>query len=368
MTDKTDKEIRSYKGKTAEDVPKHLIRYFKAAAPMVVWNITRKCNLSCSVCHLNSASEADKGELTTEEAKKLIDEMSAMGVPLVSVYGGEPLVRDDFLEIASYATEKGLRVIFSTNSTLISGKVAEKIKNAGLSYVGIDLDGLAQQGDNGFDVIKALDLALPAIDHLKNVGLRHGVRITVGEFNSHMLSDIILAVEDAGIRRIAICQLIEGRSWREIREERKRIMDFLIRYAASKPEMEVVTEHVYADGVYILERLKREDPERARRIRSLLTRQGGCPAGRKLINIDHLGYLHPCLYWKDCTLGNVRKDGLAALWNNTNTVLQRLRDRRSWLTGKCRKCDYSNLCGGCRRRAEKFLGDPFYSDPACYVH
>lgn len=364
----TEREVKKHINKAAKDVPKHLIRYSKVYSPMVVWNITRECNLSCPVCHLGSAPTAEDGELSTEEATDLIDQMATMGVPLISVYGGEPLMRRDFLDLASYAHEKRLRMIFSTNATLITRKTAKKIKNSGITYVGIDLDGLAQQSGNGFDVLEGLKGSMPAIRRLREAGVGCGVRITVGGFNSAMLPDITEAIEKAGIRRFAVCQVLEGRPWREIREERKKMMDFLIDSAANSPEMEVVTEHVYADGVYILERLKRRDPSRARRISNLLRMQGGCPAGRKLINIDHLGYLHPCIYWKECTIGNVKDKGLSELWAKENTILEKLRNRREHLKGKCGKCSYSEMCGGCRSRADRYLGDCFRSDPACYFH
>lgn len=366
-TDETEREVKRQQGKMAKEVPKHLIRYSKVSSPMVVWNITRKCNLSCSLCHLGSAGTAEEGELTTDEAMEFIDQMADMGVPLISVYGGEPLTRKDFLELASHANEKGLRMIFSTNATLVTRKTAKKIRDAGITYVGIDLDGLAQQ-NNDFDVLEGLNRAMPAIKRLREAGLGCGVRITLGNFNSHKLPDIVRAVENSGLKRFAVCQLLEDRPWKEIRAERLEIIKFLIDYAIRSPGMEVVTEHVYADGAYILERLKRRDPQRVRRIGRLLALQGGCPAGRKLINVDHLGYVHPCIYWKSCNLGSIKERRLADLWANGDPLLEKLRNRIEYLRGKCGNCKYSTLCGGCRSRAEKFLGDCFRSDPACYFH
>jgi radical SAM protein with 4Fe4S-binding SPASM domain len=362
----TEKDVKKHREKAAKDVPKHLIRYARVSAPMVVWNITRRCNLSCTFCHLGSAATADEDELSTGEAMELIDQMADMGVPLISVYGGEPLTRRDFLDLAGYAHEKGLRMIFSTNATLITRKSAERIRDAGITYVGIDLDGLAQRSGDGFDILEGIEKSRPAVKYLRETGLGCGVRITVGSFNYEMLPEIFEAVEDAGLRRIAVCQILEG-PWKKLREERKKIMDFLMDYSLKAREMEVVTEHVYADGAYIMEKLKAEDPGRARRIGKLLAMQGGCPAGRKLVNIDHLGNLHPCLYWKECTLGNVREHSLTELWNDSS-LLGELRNRLNHLKGKCGVCEYSAMCGGCRSRAERYLGDCFRSDPACYFH
>jgi radical SAM protein with 4Fe4S-binding SPASM domain len=364
----TADDVRKHRGKEANEVPKHLIRYSKVNAPMVVWNITRKCNLNCPVCHLGSAPEADANELTTQEARELIDQMAAMHVPLISVYGGEPLTRSDFLELAGYAHDKGLRMIFSTNATLITKEIAEKIRESGISYVGIDLDGLAQDGGNGMDVMGGLKKAIPAMEHLKEAGLGYGVRITLGDFNLHQLPSIVGAIEGAGIKRFAVCQLLEGRAWKAVKEERRKIMDFLIDYAKKSPEMEVVTEHFYADGAYIVNRLRREDATRAEAVKELLALQGGCPAGRKLVNIDHIGNLHPCIYWKAHTFGNIKEDKLSELWRDSSSFLEKLRNRSEHLKGRCGQCLYSGICGGCRDRAEKASGDCFQSDPGCYVH
>lgn len=364
----TAQEVLEHQGKRAHEVPKHLIRYANIGAPMVVWNITKKCNLSCPVCHLGSAPEADVNELTTLEAKDLIDQMASMGVPLVSVYGGEPLTRGDFLKLAGYAHEKGLRMIFSTNAALLTRKIAGKIKESGVSYVGIDLDGLAQQDREGMDVIHGLEKALPAVEHLKAAGLGYGVRITVGDFNLSQLPSIVAAIEDAGIKRFAVCQLLEGRAWKDVKVERRKIMDFLIGYARKSPQMEVVTEHFYADGAYIVDRLRKEDAGRAKAVKELLALQGGCPAGRKLVNIDHQGVLHPCIYWKDPALGSVKEETLDALWNSGAPVLKKLRNRREHLKGRCARCLHSGLCGGCRSRAFIAFDDSFQSDPGCYVH
>src|SRR3990170_2811720 len=158
-------DVEKYRNKGADEVPKHLVRYANIKAPMVIWNITRKCNLSCDVCHLGSAPEAERDELTTQEAIEFIDQMASMKVPMVSVYGGEPLTRDDFFTLAGHAHNRGLRIILSSNAALITKETARKIAESGITYVGIDLDGLAQIG-GGMDVIAGLEKALPAMDHL----------------------------------------------------------------------------------------------------------------------------------------------------------------------------------------------------------
>ncbi|KKM20250.1 hypothetical protein LCGC14_1647350 [marine sediment metagenome] len=136
----TARDVEKHHNKGADEVPKHLVRYANSKAPMVIWNITRKCNFSCDMCHLGSALEADSDELTTQEALEFIDHMASMKVPLVSVYGGEPLTRGDFFTLAGHAHKKGLRIILSSNVALITEKTAGEIAESGISYVGIDME------------------------------------------------------------------------------------------------------------------------------------------------------------------------------------------------------------------------------------
>ncbi len=161
----TARDVEKHRNKGADEVPKHLVRYANSKAPMVIWNITRKCNFSCDMCHLGSSLEADSDELTTREALEFIDHMASMKVPLISVYGGEPLTRDDFFTLAGHAHKSGLRVILSSNVALITEETAREIAESGISYVGIDLDGLAQIGGS-MDVIAGLEKAFPVLEYL----------------------------------------------------------------------------------------------------------------------------------------------------------------------------------------------------------
>ncbi|MCP3677527.1 MAG: radical SAM protein, partial [Deltaproteobacteria bacterium] len=186
----TARDVKKHHNKRADEVPKHLIRYADVKAPMVIWNITRKCNFSCDMCHLGSALEAESDELTTQEALEFIDHMASIKVPMISVYGGEPLTRDDFFTLASHAHKKGLRMILSSNAALITEKIARKIAESGTSYVGIDMDGFSQIGGS-MDVIAGLEKALPSIECLRGAGVGCGVRITIGSFNLSQMPSII---------------------------------------------------------------------------------------------------------------------------------------------------------------------------------
>ncbi|MGR3173305.1 MAG: radical SAM protein [Candidatus Scalindua sp.] len=363
----TARDVEKHHNKGADEVPKHLVRYANSKAPMVIWNITRKCNFSCDMCHLDSALEADSEELTTREAIEFIDHMASMKVPLISVYGGEPLTRADFLTLAGHARDRGLRIILSSNVALITEKTAGEIAESGISYVGIDMDGLAQIGGS-MDVIAGLEKALPVMEYLRDAMVGCGVRITIGSFNLSQMPSIIKAVENTGLKRFAICQHIEGRDWKAVKEERREILDFLIDYAMKNPEMEVVTENFYADGIYLLQRVAEREPERAAEMESLLAKQGGCPAGDRIVNVDYRGNVHLCPYWQSRTIGNIREQKLSDIWfDEENDILSMMRDKTHYLKGKCGSCGSKHLCMGCGVRAEEACGDASAEDPACFI-
>ncbi len=363
----TARDVKEHHNKRADKVPKHLIRYANVKAPMVIWNITRKCNFSCEMCHLGSALEADSDELTTQEALEFIDHMASIKVPMISVYGGEPLTRDDFFTLAGHAHKKGLRIILSSNAALITEQTAREIAESGISYVGIDMDGFSQIG-GAMDVIKGLEIAFPAMEYLREVGVGCGVRITIGSFNISQISSIITAVENTGLKRFAVCQYFEDRDWKVVKDERRRIIDFLIDYAMKNPEMEVVTEQLYDDGVYFLQRVAESDPELAAEMEKLLARQGGCPAGDRIVNVDYRGNVHLCPYWQDRTIGNIREQKLSDIcFDEENEILAKMKDKTQYLKGKCGRCMHKHLCRGCGARAEEMCGDLFGADPACYL-
>ncbi len=363
----TARDVKKHHNKRADEVPKHLIRYANVKVPMVIWNITRKCNFSCKMCHLGSALEAESDELTTQEALEFIDQMASIKVPMISVYGGEPLTRDDFFTLAGHAHKKGLRIILSSNAALITENTAMEIAESGISYVGIDMDGFSQIS-GAMDVIDGLEKALPVMGRLRDAGVGYGVRITIGSFNLPKMPSIIKAIENSGLKRFAVCQHFEGRDWKIVKEERRGIIDYLIDYAMKNPDMEVVTEQLYDDGVYLLQRVAEREPKLAAEMKKLLARQGGCPAGDRIVNVDYLGNVHLCPYWKGRTIGNIREKKLSDIcFDDGNEILTRMSDKTQYLKGRCGRCVHNHLCRGCGARAEEMCGDPFGSDPACYL-
>jgi len=134
-------------------------------------------------------------------------------------------------------------------------------------------------------------------------------------------------------------------------------------------ETEVLTTDNHADGILVLQRVAGEAPERVDEVRELLARHGGCSAGTKMANVDARGDVHPCQFWSHVTLGNVRERPLSEIWaDESNEFLAKLRNKAGHLTGsRCKCCQYKDLCGGCRIRAEVVHGDVWADDPACFL-
>lgn len=354
-------------------IPAEMLHFSTSARPIVVWNMTKKCNLKCKHCYIEAREKGDIGELTTEEAYTLIEDLARSKIPVLLLSGGEPLLRSDFFEIAEYASNLGLRVVLSTNGTLIDENIAKKLKNV-VSYVGVSLDGMKTTHDSFRGVKDAFELALRGIKNSLNAGIKTGVRFVVNRENYNELSKLIDFSANQGVHRFCIYHLVYAGRGREIidlditNNQRRKMMDMLIEKAKNYPKMEILTTDNHADGIYLYNYIKTNSPERGEEVLKLLEMHGGCSAGVKFACIDHLGNVHPCQFWSHYTVGNVKKEKFSKIWNDDDKLLYMLRNKTKYLKGKCKECKFNNLCGGCRVRAESFFGDMWEEDPCCYLN
>lgn len=345
--------------------------------PIVMWNMTYACNLRCKHCYID-ASCSRANELTTEEAKQMIDELAEIGVPMLGLTGGEPLVREDFFELAKYAIDAGLRVIVSSNGTLITEEVARKLKDLGISYVGISLDGASPETHDGFRGMPgSFDRAIEGLRNCVKVGLNCGIRVTVTKRNYREVPALIDLALKLSVPRFCLYHLVyTGRGVEIISEditleEKRKLLDFL--YAKSKElreaNIEILTTDSPMDGVYLLKKLVEEGRiEDAGRVERILARLGGCSVGRKICGIDPLGNVHPCQFMSNVTVGNIREQSFKEIWwNDDNPVLAKFRNLGKHLKGKCGDCYYKDICGGCRLRALAKYGDIMEEDPMCFL-
>ena len=359
-------------------MPANLLQFSSERSPVVVWNITSQCNLKCRHCYIEATEAAKDNEMTTADGMAFIDDLAEMKVPVLMFSGGEPLVRPDLFELAAYAVEKGLRIVLSTNGTLIDDFTAQLIKEAGFQYVGVSIDGSEETHDMFRGEKGAFAAAIAGIRAAKAAGNRTGVRFTLNSLNKRDLPAVLDLIEQEKIDRFCMYHLVyAGRggdmknldvTLDEKREVAQLLIDKALDFDRRGVELEILTTDNHADGLYLLDYIAKTNPARVPEVRQLLELHGGCSAGDRMADVDYLGNVHPCQFWSDLTLGNVRKRKFSEIWNDLEAndgILARLRTKPAQLNAQCGKCSQNRLCGGCRIRAS-VDGDIWGDDPACF--
>jgi radical SAM protein with 4Fe4S-binding SPASM domain len=350
---------------------------------VVFWNITDRCNLACAHCYSRSGPGRDtKNELSTAEALALIDDFSEMGVPLILFSGGEPLLREDIWELARHARKKGIKMALSTNGTLITADIAGKIKESGIEYAGISLDGATAATHDRFrNVEGAFERSVAAFSRCREAGVRCGVRITLTRENCGELGALVDLAQKIGAGRFCLYWLVPtGRgmeSYNRLQLGPDAVTDALrLLYRRAQETdaetMEFLTVDAPQDAIHLLSSMEHDRSPDLIDARSLIaSSKGGCSAGDRVANIDPQGNVYPCQFARsyEFLVGNVREQPFSKLWDNAaNPVLARFRERPLTLTGACGRCRHRELCGGgCRVRAFAASGDFSADDPFCYV-
>jgi len=366
-------------GRDSSKLPSHLLQFSKDKHPVVVWNITRRCNLKCVHCYAHAKDIPFDNELTTDQGKGLIDDLAAFGSPVMLFSGGEPLVRKDLPQLAAYAVEKGMRAVISTNGTLITPKMARTLKEIGLSYVGISIDGMKEINDRFRGVNGAFRSALEGIKNSQDAGIKVGLRFTVNKFNVMEIPKIFQLLEEMDIPRVCFYHLVYAGRGSELvkedlsHEETRTALDLIIDetkrlHAAGKPK-EVLTVDNHADGPYIYLRLLKEDPERAKEVLELLKWNEGNNSGRGIGCVSWDGEVYADQFWRHYSFGNIKDRPFSKIWMDTSEpLLGKLKEKKKHVKGRCATCTWLDICGGnFRVRAEAVSGDVWAPDPACYL-
>ncbi len=366
-------------GRRSATSPSHLLQFTADKKPIVVWNSTRACNLACVHCYYTAHTQRDPGELTTAEAKAMIDDLAAFGAPVLLFSGGEPLLREDLYELGAYARARGIRTVISTNGTLIDRAAAARIREAGFSYVGISLDGIRETNDRFRGRAGAFDAALAGMRHCTEAGVRTGLRLTLNKHNVADLNAIFDLLEEEQIRRACFYHLVYAGRGKRIQDddltpaESRAAVDLIFDRTEDlhrrRVDIEILTVDNHADGPYLLRRVQERQPERAGEVLQLLRWNGGNASGIAIADVDHLGNVHADQFWQHYTFGNVRQRPFSEIWMDTSDPLMAgLKDRKPLLKGRCASCRYLDICNGnFRVRAEAVYGDVWAPDPACYL-
>lgn len=355
----------------------------KDRRPVVVWMATRTCNLACRHCYSSSRDHTYANELITTEAIEFVEDLGRYGSPALLISGGEPLRRQDLFEVLEVATSSGLRCTLSSNGTLIGPDEAGAIRDAGVIYVGVSLDGIGEVHDRFRGMKGAFEATMRGIRNLKEVGQKVGLRLTLTNRTDSQLDEIFKLIVREEIDRACFYHLVpvgRGKVADDLDEAgRRKAIELLIEktlwLSSVRPEAEVLTVGNPADAPFIYRWLERNDPARAAAVMEMLRWNGGSAAssGVGLAAVDSEGGVHPDQFWQHYTIANVRERPFSEIWSDSSDpVLQRLRADRTGgehLPGDCKTCIYLAICGGGMRvRANGLSGGEFWAkDPSCFM-
>jgi 12,18-didecarboxysiroheme deacetylase len=372
-------DVLRYHGRGAKDLPSHLLQFSADKKPVVVWNITRACNLKCVHCYAKATFGPAADELSHEEGLALLRDLKDFGVPVVLFSGGEPLMRPDLFELVQFTVAGGMRAVISTNGTLITPEVARRLKDLGLSYVGISLDGTEKTHDKFRGEPGSFAKAMNGVTNCQAAGLKVGLRFTISRLNFREVAAIFDLVEEYHIPRICFYHLVyAGRGTKLVEEaltheQTRALVDLICTRTRAlfdkgrNPEVLTVDNH--ADGPYLYLKLLQEDPQRAAEVLALLQMNEGNSSGRGIGCVSWDGEVYADQFWRHHSFGNIRKRKFSEIWTDmTDELLAHLKDKKRYVKGRCAECRWLDVCAGnFRVRAEALTGDLWAPDPACYL-
>lgn len=350
----------------------------KGRGPVVAWNITNRCNYKCSHCYANSSTNQEKDELTLEEIKEIVNDLAEYKVPVILLSGGEPLFRKDIFPIIEYIRLKGIRVSLSTNGSLIDEKRAVYLKNLGVSYVGISLDGRKETNDEFRGIDGAYENSLRAVENCNQAEVKVGLRFTMQKRNYQDIPYILDKMEEYHVNRICFYHLVPSGRGRNIADQllsqqvTRNVLDILYQYAKTAmkkgEQKEILTVANHCDGPYIYMKVKKENDRQAEDVFQRLINNRGNRSGSAIANIDSQGNVYPDQFTRFLPLGNVKKAPFHEIWEGQDKVLKQLRNRTEYLKGRCVECKWMPVCNGnLRARAYASSGDLWGEDIGCYL-
>ena len=351
----------------------------KPAAPVVIWNLIRRCNLTCKHCYTTSADIDFPNELSTESIYKVMDDLKAFKVPVLILSGGEPLLHPDIFHISRRAKEMGFYVALSSNGTLISADNIQQIAAINYQYIGVSLDGIGATHDTFRQQTGSFDASIRGIHLCQEQGIKAGIRFTLTQDNVQDFPAMLQLMEDEELDKFYLSHLnyggrgnknrLQDAFFSMTRETMDLLFDKCLQWEQQDSQREIVTGNNDADAVYFLHWVRRKFPEQAAHIQAKLEQWGGNASGVNVANIDNLGNVHPDTFWWHYNLGNVQQRSFSEIWLDTSDALMAgLKQSPRPLKGRCGECHYQAICNGNTRvRAQQVYGDAWAEDPGCYL-
>ncbi len=366
-------------GRHSSKLPSHLLQFSEDKRPVVILNITKRCNLKCIHCYAGSFESSPSGELSTDQWLRVLDDLAEFGCPVVLFSGGEPMLQPDIVKLAKHAISCGMRAVVSSNGTLITPEKAGELASVGLSYIGVSMDGGPEIHDRFRGVQHAYERALEGLRHTAEAGIKTGIRFTMTRRNIGEIPHIMELIDAENIPRICFYHLVYSGRGKELVEESlphdttREVVDMIINRTADfhrrGKKVEVLTVDNHSDGPYLYLRLLNENPDRAEKVMELLRYNGGNSTGVGVSAISWDGSVYPDQFWRNHELGNVLDRPFGDIWTDKNNdFLMKLKNKKRHVTGRCSECRFLDICGGnFRARAESVTGDIWKPDPACYL-
>ncbi|MDI6800916.1 MAG: radical SAM protein [Thermodesulfovibrionales bacterium] len=337
----------------------------------IAWEITRRCNLKC--VHCRSSSEMlvkEHPDFPSEEAYRILDDISSYAKPVVVLSGGEPLLRNDVFDIARYGADKGLRMCLATNGTLVNDGICENIKASGIRIVSLSLDGSTEEVHDNFRNEKgAFKGTVNAARLFKKHGIDFLINSSFTKRNQEEIQNVYKLAKDLGATAWYMFMIVPTGRGEEImnelisKEDYEKILEW--HYDMEKDEKDILVRPTCAPHYYriVLQKSKEEGEKLERRTLKFSTGGSkGCLAGQLICLIDVDGNVLPCSYFPKAA-GNIRRQSFKEIWENSE-LFKDMRDFKAY-KGRCGACEFVNVCGGCRARAYAMEGDYLEEEPFC---
>lgn len=335
---------------------------------MVAWEITRRCNLACLHCRASAENGPYEGEFSTEQCLRLIDDIAKFSTPVVILTGGEPYLREDIFDIARYGDEKGLRMVLATNGTVVTDDIARKTRDAGIKRISISLDGAdAARHDSFRGVPGAFEGSLAGIEVFKRAGVEFQINTTVTRMNLGQVKEIYERAKELGAVAHHIFLLVPTGRGKELADQEiapddyEKTLNWFYEESLVSP---IQLKATCAPHYYRIHRQRSKERTESTQAHGgpLHSMTRGCMGGSSFCFISHTGQVQPCGFLEiDC--GQLKERGFEDIWNNSR-VFNDLRDLGKY-KGKCGRCPFIRVCGGCRARAYEITGDYLAGEPFC---
>jgi heme b synthase len=340
----------------------------KCQLRMVAWELTRSCNLACVHCRASAERGPFPNELTTQECLQVMDEIISFSKPVIILTGGEPLLRTDIFDLAKYGSSKELRMVMATNGTLFTQEIVHKLKTSGIQRISISLDGPDAKTHDAFRKVKgSFEGSLQGIEMAKKGGLEFQINTTITQVNLRLVPEILNLAVTLGAVAHHIFLLVPTGRGRELKDQEisaldyEKILHWLYEQIDQVPLQLKATCAPHYHRV-LRQQAKKEGKKIYPQKEGLDATTRGCLGGISFCFISHVGQVQPCGYL-ELNCGNVRKKTFQEIWAQSE-IFQRLRNTDGY-QGKCGRCEFRKICGGCRARAYETSGDYMAEEPYC---